>query len=181
MRKRIAAGVVGVAALVLSPFAACGPSFSFGAKEMTAAIEGTWKMTLPAQGEAPAQEITMKIEQHSVDVDSSTGFIKSAAACGERSLVKVAGACLDSTRMRLDVTFLTTAPLEGETYKDIHGALVVAGENFKMGMLDIQLDKRVIAATVSPDGTAADAILLRGVGEGQPMERTSVALVRIAK
>lgn len=160
MTKKLAALVLGLAALVLDPFFACSavaPGFEFGADEMRAAVEGTWTITVPAGGkDAPAVAYQVVIAQRaSVARLDEHSLVAPAAACGTRSLVRTAGACLDATKMPLDVQIVkgpaTAAPSKGE--------LVVYGKRFRNGRIELTLAGNEMRAMVDAEGTARDATL----------------------
>lgn len=174
MTKKLAALVLGLAALVLNPFFACSalaPGFELGADEMRAAVEGTWTITVPGNGvDAPAVEFTVVIAQRaSVARLDDHSLVAPAAACGSRSFVKTAAACLDSTKMPLDVQIV-----KGPSTKPASGELVVYGTSFDNGRLDLTLAANEMRAMVNAQGTARDARLIVDGSE------RDVELVRVA-
>ncbi|MBA3455413.1 MAG: hypothetical protein H0T42_20135 [Deltaproteobacteria bacterium] len=150
MLKKALLGTVGIAALVLNPFFGCGDeSFRYGADEMRAAIEGTWKLTVPADGTTPAQETVFSISQAATPAEQHSrgrSAITEAAACVQRSLVKSAGACLDSTEMPIEVKLLAGGAATKGTFE-------VFGFKFTEGMLRIELGTSHLRATVAADGS----------------------------
>jgi hypothetical protein len=152
--------VVGGAVLVLSPlyWLFGGPDFEFDATQMRAAVEGTWTLKLAQSGELQQRDA------------SSRSLVRSAAACGKRSLVKPAGACLDETDMPLDVTLLT----DSGSQRVARGAFVVVGTRFKVGYLDLSVREINVSARVTPLGDIEEVSSQSSAG---PLRAT---LVRIA-
>ena len=150
--RSIVTGVALVAALVLSPMSACNPFFSyhFGDAELRAAVEGTWRITIP--NHAP---ITITLAQSAQAEHADRGWIHTAAACGTRSLVRTAGACVDATRMALDVAIVDGLPHDTRT----GGEVDVLGADFVAADLELQLGHDfdhplVVEANLSPQGVA---------------------------
>jgi hypothetical protein len=129
------------AALVLDPMATFkdpDPPLTFGEPEMRAAVEGTWELIDGDQHER------LVITEASKVGHSSRGWIKRAAACGKRSFVRSAHACVDMTRMELDVRLAGTHR---------HGALVVEGANFRAAELTVDLGLRgLVDVRITPHG-----------------------------
>ncbi len=160
MPRKLVVILLGFAALVLNPFAACAvePGWRFGANEMRAAIEGTWTITVPARGpDAPAMTYTVSIRQGDgsarSESASASSLVAPAAACGSRSFVRTAGACLDSTEMPLDVQ-IVTGPVRGTA----SGELRIIGRSFSYGRVELTLGASRLTAVVSPDGDASEAM-----------------------
>jgi len=144
MRKHLVTGALGLAVLILNPFYAChlGPSFTYSAKDMKAAVEGTWTLTVEHQ----TYSFHIKQSTHDpMQKQSSRSLVPSANACGTRSFVATASACIDFSRMPLVVT------LTGET---TDGVFIIEGTTFREGNLVIEVAGHQIDATVAPDGTA---------------------------
>ena len=142
MLKQLTIGVLAVAALVLNPFYACslGPSFSYSAAEMTAAVEGTWVLTVDGRSYIFHIEQASAAQQH-----SSASLVPSAHACGDRTLVKSASACIDTSTMPVVVTLSGTST---------DGIFQVDGTRFEKGRLVIEVADYQLEATVLPDGSA---------------------------
>jgi hypothetical protein len=149
--------VLGLAALVLNPMACIGPSFDFGATEMRAAIEGTWKVTVGKSDVSAMRELTITLEQskEATQVHAMRSAVPVAAACGSRSLVKNAEACMDVTHMPLAVAVLAGAGAKIVS----HGELVVPGTSFVSGQLEVMIDGELLAATITPTGIASRVTL----------------------
>jgi hypothetical protein len=160
MSKKLAAVSLGLAALVLSPFAACSlePPWEFGAREMRAAVEGTWTIRSPADPDTPGREYTVIITQSDEPrraAASTRGWslVAPASACGSRSFVRTASACVDGSSMPLDVQLV-----DGRMSLS-SGDLVVLGRSFHSGRLEATVDGLPLRATISPGGGASDVTL----------------------
>jgi hypothetical protein len=155
--RSLATLALGLAALVLNPMSACfGPSFDFDAKEMRGSIEGTWQLTVPARGAAPAREIRFAVAQGKEAARTHAmngGLVSAAAACGNRSLVKNAEACMDVSHMPLAITLIAGAS------GTIPGELTVYGTSFSQGELETRIDGELLHAQISPAGTASQVML----------------------
>ena len=143
MRKHLVTGGLGLAALILNPFYACSmiEGYSYGAKDMRAAVEGTWTLTT----ERRSYTFQVKQGKHDPKRHSSRSMISSAHACGTRTLVASASACIDESLMPVVVT------LEGTT---TDGVFAVFGTTFTEGTLRIDVAGQNVDATVTPDGKA---------------------------
>lgn len=138
--------VVGLSALVLSP-AGCGlfgPTFNYGAKEMRAAVEGTWVLE---SAELPSGTLTFEVRQAAEARRSVPGgLVRSAMACSSRTLVRNAHACADVTRMPLEVKV-------ANGMLGVSGAEFIAGGgDFDGGTLSIPLGEDHLSATINPHG-----------------------------
>jgi hypothetical protein len=153
------AGLV-LAVLVLNPwFGVTG--YSYGASEMRAAIEGTWRLTITSDDAAPIER-TFTLAQAASDPSevvpaetpsaphASRGWIRRAAACGTRSLVRSASACMDITRMPLDVKIAGGDEV-------VHAEFVVGGTTFNRGGLVLEIADYWLDAGIAPDGEVAHA------------------------
>lgn len=156
MARSVLVGVALIAALVLSPFSACDRfTYHFGASELRAAIEGTWQITPRGQ-----PRITVTIMQGGAPDHAALGWIRKAAACGDRSLIRTAGACMDTTSMPLAIAIVDGLPRDTET----HGTVLVAGSELVSANLELHLGALVVEAKVSPTGEAeswTDATIVR--------------------
>ena len=145
MRKHLVTGALGLAALILNPFYACNPlapDFTYSAKDMKAAVEGTWTLTVENES------YSFHIEQSAHDPmqkQSSRSLMPTAHACGTRSFVATASACIDFSRMPVIVDL---------TGKTTDGVFMIEGTTFREGRLIIEVAGHQIEATVAPDGTA---------------------------
>jgi hypothetical protein len=160
--KWTAVTAIAVAALVLNPVFGITSGFDYGAPELRAALEGTWRLTITTgitgtTGDAP-RVITFTIAQasradrmHAMRAmhASSGTWVRSAAACGGRTLVRTAGACMDYTDMPLEATVLTGAApahyLDGWSF-------TVGSTSFTRGQMRGQLDDLWLEAELSRQG-----------------------------
>jgi len=143
---------LGVAALVLNPWFGITSGYDYGAAEMRAAIEGTWRLTLTPR-DGPRREIMFRIAQGAEPTQphASTNAVRSAAACGTRSLVRNAEACLDISRMPLEITVL-----DGETpVRDANGSFEVEGTTFNGGRLRVYIADVLVTGGITPSGEVA--------------------------
>ena len=143
MMKRLSIATLGLAALVLNPFYACSTerAFRFSATEMRAAVEGTWTLELADRSYIfHIEQATEAKQQH-----SQRSVVGHAHACGKRTLVKSASACLDTSTMPVVVNVSGTTT---------DGVFVVYGTTFRDGDLVIEVAGQAIRANVMPDGTA---------------------------
>lgn len=161
MVKKALVLVLGLAALILNPIAACSlfePSFNFGAAEMRAAVEGTWTITAPATADRPALEYTVRIAQSDKAVRPEHAFLDNlvtpAAACGSRSFVRPAAACLDSTNMPLDIQIV-----KGPSTKPSSGEMRVTGTSFEYAGLALVVDGIPLRGQLSPKGVVTELTL----------------------
>jgi hypothetical protein len=160
--------IVPIAFFFLNPNVGCGsdePQFQFGAAEMRAAVEGDWSFTITPSGGAAAQ-VTVNIDQSAAAVDGSTarapgrGLLRAAYACGGRTLVKSAGACIDVTGMPLTVSYVAgDSAFSGAT---MSGTFSVYGLSFASGDLELVIGPYRILAQVNADGSFSNARLALG-------------------
>jgi hypothetical protein len=152
--KVMLAVTLGLAALVLNPWFGVTSGYDYGAPEMRAAIEGTWRLTLtPSDG--PRREITFRIAQGAEPKQphaSSHALVRAAAACGTRSLVKNAEACMDLSEMPLEITVLDGGASARDT---IPARFAVTGTTFRSGWLEAQIADVFVTGSVTPNGETA--------------------------
>jgi hypothetical protein len=88
-------------------------------------------------------------------------LVRAADACGGRSLVKPAGACLDTTTMPLEVRLAAAgaAPPVGA------GELYVFGTQFRNGQLELEVGDIHVKAVVTPLGVIDQLSSYRGHSE----------------
>jgi len=178
-------------AFFLNPGIACvssdDPDFKYGEAEMKAAVEGTWLLTLRAS-DGTVSETTLQIAQSgtaqammspSGSGNHRTGVIRAAAACGSRTFVKSAGACMDDSMMPLDIAYVSGSPRFQTA--SLSGSLRVGGLIFTQGYLNLGLGDVTVGALVAPDGTTSSyPATTSPLGTG-PDGSTVVSLVRTAK
>jgi hypothetical protein len=160
------AWVLPLAFFFLNPAFACGPSdepvYHFGAPAMTYAVEGNWSFTIAPQGGAPLQQVTVRLEQASAASGAPSAarapqrsLIRAAHACGGRTLVKSAAACVDITKMPLVVSVVSGDASFSETTPE--GNFSVMGYDFFEGTLDLKVGPYQIEVQVFPDATFGNA------------------------
>lgn len=171
----IVTGAVAVAVLVLNPVSGVLSGPRFGAAELRAAVEGTWRLTVEGQG-GENQTVTFRLAQGTAaDLRQARapGLVREAAACGGRSLVRSAGACMDETRMPLEVTLIAEG---GEQRRTKPGEFRAAGDEFRGGELEVAVAEVQLRARVAPGGEV-QWVSSYGAA-GKPLPST---LVRIAR
>lgn len=175
MLKHAILFAIGIASLVLHPFFGCGAKedFRYGAADMRAAIEGTWKLTLPATEKNPVTELVMTISQGAEPTQDKhsrrRGLVADAAACAERSLVRSAGACVDMSVMPLDVKLLASTSIVRA------GVFRVTGLRFIAGHLTFELGNWYLSARVTPDGSITKVTTNGSMATGATMVRMTMA------
>ena len=165
-RMRIVLWSLGAAAFLLNPAFACGgdsnDTYQYGAIEMRAAVEGTWSFSIAfddgqqgtltvkvAQADAVASAVSRETREASPS--RRTGIVRSAEACGSRTLVKTAAACVSTTQMPLTVTFVAG----DEIYRTatLVGSFNVLGTLFQQGEVVIAIGgSTYLGGTISPTG-----------------------------
>jgi hypothetical protein len=153
--KVMLAVTLGLTALVLNPWFGVTSGYDYGAPEMRAAIEGTWRLTV-TPNDGPRREITFRIAQGAEPKQphaSSHALVRSAAACGSRSLVRNAEACMDTSEMPLEITVLDG----GTPERDARPArFAVMGTTFTHGQLEAQIADVFVTGLVAPNGETTD-------------------------
>jgi hypothetical protein len=157
--------IVPLAFFFLNPAVACGPAepeFQYGAAEMRAAVEGDWSFTFTPNG-GTATQVTLHIEQAATAGDAGVarapkrGLLRAAYACGTRTLVKSAGACIDVTQMPLALTFVSGDATLGGSH--LFGMLTVNSliyTSVAAGVLSLTIGPYDIESMLGPDGTLGD-------------------------
>jgi len=129
-----------LAVFLLNPNLACGVAeseYHYGAPEMRAAVEGDWTFTFtPPDGSST--QVTLHLEQAATPISNrvpgdSGSLVRSAQACGTRTLIKGAGACLDVTQMPLTVTYVAGDPALAAPGTRLSGIFTVYGLEFTGG------------------------------------------------
>jgi len=165
MKKTLLAAI-GLTAMIVNPFFACDfgdedTSFHYTEADMRAAIEGTWRLQLPAHGKIPAREIKLSIreakgamEQHAAH---HAGLVRTASACSQRSFVRTAGACMDESDMMLDVRVAGTKAGDGWS-----GRLIVPGMRFHTAWAELHVEDFDVSAQIKPNGDVMSVGALGG-------------------
>jgi hypothetical protein len=159
--------VVGVVLLVVDPMFACMPyqeRFTFGLEDVEPALEGTWYATWTHDGQRHTMPFRLRVDGPPSHA-SSQGFVRSAAACGTRTLVRSAGACPTTTFIPLEVE-----PLDS-TQGTFEALLYIGGYSFDGATLNLWLG--------ASDAEASAAISASGevehVFEGPALSTAPVA------
>jgi hypothetical protein len=156
--------IVPIAFFFLNPSVGCGsdePPFQFGAAEMRGAVEGDWSFTITPSGEA-ALQVTVHTDQAAA-VDGATArapgraLVRAAYACGGRTLVKSAGACIDMSEMPLTITYVSGDSVFSSA--TMSGTFRVYGLSFAFGDLELMIGPYRILSQVNADGSFANARL----------------------
>jgi hypothetical protein len=163
---------VPIAVFFLNPTFACSPpepQYQYGAAEMRAAVEGNWSFTITPQGGLPAQ-VTVHLSQSATAPAATSGrlnrmYVRSAYACGSRTLVKSAGACTDESVMPLDVTYVSGDASLGT---NLSGIFRVPGTIFDYGSLMLTIGPYQVNSDVNSDGSLrfSNAITASATGSG---------------
>jgi hypothetical protein len=152
--------VFGVLMFLLNPNLACdaGDQFQYSEADMRAAVEGTWLVNFTASDGTPTQ-VTLRIDEGSGSPTSLRpgGLVRSAYACGSRTFVKSAAACVDASEMPLAITFVAgDGAYASATWS---GNFVVPSTVFTLGLLSLNLGDLRVQANVLPDGRAESATM----------------------
>lgn len=153
--------LIPIAVFVLNPGFACSdePQFQYGAAEMRAAVEGDWTFTITPEG-GTAIAVTVHLEQAATSGATTTSrpqeraLVRAAHACGTRTLVKSAAACVDVSEMPLAVTYVSGDASFATAM--MSGGFSVLGLTFGSGMLSLNLGSFQIRAQVGADGSLTD-------------------------
>lgn len=174
-RLALALALIG---FVVNPGVGCGPGepeFHYGAAEMRAMVEGTWELGL-RNPDGSTSTVVVTVKQGAGEKAAARrplGLVRPAMACGSRSLVRDANACMDETVMPLDVTMVSKdSPYSGAT---LSGAFTIYSLILGPGQLYIYLGKLAVGGTVAPDGTVT------GLSNYGVADVTLTSLTRIAK
>ena len=154
--------LVPVAFFFLNPSLGCvgpdEPEYQYGAAEMQAAIAGTWTFSItPNGGEAAAVTVQLDEADHvpaPTTQASRRSLIRAAHACGSRTLVKSAAACIDVSSMPLAITFVSGDPTLMNV--PLSGVFRVSGTTFQAGSLEMDIGPYQVSAAVLPDGTVSN-------------------------
>jgi len=157
--------LIPLSAFFLNPSFACTdePQFQYGAEEMRAAVQGDWSFTVTPDG-GTATQVMVHLDQAAVAASATASraqgraVVRAAHACGTRTLVKSAGACIDISQMPLAVTYLSgDASFANAT---LSGTFTVFSLTFGVGTLDLTLGPYQITVMVNADGSLGEARLV---------------------
>lgn len=133
-----------IAIVALNPMFGCD-RFSYNETDMKRVIEGHWKLTL----ENRDLEMTIRESRMAKRHASRDGMFNSAGACGSRSFVNTADACIDDTEMAVDVAIGTVVN---------HGTFRVFGTSFERGTLEVEVDRIYVSAHFDSHGDVLDVL-----------------------
>jgi hypothetical protein len=142
--------VIGLFLLVVDPMFACMPyqeHFTFGIDDIEPALEGTWYATWTRDGHRHTLRFRLRVEGPPRQA-TTQGFVRSAAACGTRTLVRSASACPTMTFIPLEVT-----PLDS-TEGTFEALLYIGGYSFDGAVLNLWLGETnaQASAAISANG-----------------------------
>lgn len=166
MLPRPWAFLAGAGAFLLNPTFACGsaePDYQYGEAELRAAVEGDWALTV-THGPGAALELSVRLQQRAEHTASARApsapapsLLRSAHACGTRTLLAPAHACIDSTEMPLAVSLLAGgAGLESAA---LSGNFRVDSLVFDVGTLHLTLGELRVTAQLDAQGNVSSAVL----------------------
>ena len=147
--------LLGTAAFLLNP-AACATDddaqaeYKYGDAEMRMAVEGIWKVTVGHPTGAVTVYSFRLAQAYGTPSASRGGLVRQAMACGSRTLVRSASACVDVTTMPL-----TGQVIEGDERaktSTVKGEMMVAGLSFSQAQLTVEIGSRKLFGQLSSDG-----------------------------
>ena len=131
MKKLIGVAIVVLLVAVNPMFRmVTGTGYSYGEPEMRRAVEGTWTLT-PEHGAA----IHFTVVERGRHVPRE-GLIRSAGACGDRSFVHTADACMDTSSLELAIT-------SADSRLD-RGRFHVFAYDFEFGVLELDAGNQLV-------------------------------------
>ena len=165
---------VPVAFFFLNPGFACSPpepQYHYGATEMRTAVEADWSLTIAPQDGGALQHVIVRVTQ-APDATAVNGqararglsLVRPAYACGNRTLVRSADACLDVTTMPLTLTAVSGDP--SLSSGKLSGTFTVDGLDFDFGLLELDVGPYQILGQVYADGSIIDARVGAGGAAG---------------
>lgn len=144
MIRAFVIGTVLIAILALNPIVGCD-RFSYNETDMKRVIEGHWTLTL----EKRELDMTIRESRTAQRHASRNGMFNTAEACGTRSFVNTADACVDDTEMVVDVAIGSAVN---------HGTFRVFGTSFERGTLEVEVDKIYVSAHFDARGDVLDVL-----------------------
>jgi len=148
MMRKLLVAVIAVAVFLITPYFLLNPPYWFGEAELRAAVEDTWTLEL-VPDEGPRERFAFKIEQarSAPHAARDRGWIRPASACGHRTFIRSAEACLDGSELALTLTALGR-----HRPASLRGSFHVTGTTFKTGRLQLAIDGLAVRARISPAG-----------------------------
>jgi hypothetical protein len=157
MRK--VALVLGLLAFVLNPGFACSPGddgFTYGEQDMRDAVEGPWRVTID-KGQGPVS-FTLRFAQATAPTtaqrrEGGATLLRAAHACGTRTFVAGAAACIDLSDLPLAITFVDG----DDAYREIAftGHFQVMSLHFDQGNLELRFGDDWVNASLPRGETTA--------------------------
>jgi hypothetical protein len=146
-----------IALFFLDPSFACTSEeeWQFCSAAMRGAVEGEWTFNITPAGGTPVQA-HVRIAQATQGKATTArarpiALVRPAYACGSRTLLASASACVDVTEMPLDVSFIDgDATLSGGP---LSGTFKVYGLAFTTGYLELAIGPYHSVVYVTPDGS----------------------------
>jgi hypothetical protein len=181
MRRLAIAGLsimVGAAVLLLDPMGVWeedAPAFAFDDVDMRIAVEGSWELTLARNTQTRTLHFSVVQATQQVErVGRGRDLVRPANACSQRTLVRSAAACLDTTTMPLEIVALDP---EGVA---IDGELHVFGHRWEHGRFALAIGDIFVDAEITPQGRIERVSAVEGRHRLEP-DRYRATLRRIAK
>ncbi len=132
--------LVGVAFFFLNPNFGCGGDedpYEYGVEEMEAAAAGRWKIS----GEGVALTINLRSATPPKMAHASS-WIRAAHACGQRTFIRPAAACVDTGQL-----YIEGEVVEGAPGVKVTGYFTILSASLSPGSLDLKFsDGRSLSA-----------------------------------
>jgi hypothetical protein len=165
MKRRLAAAALSVLAFVVNPalFSGCRPSADFGEKEVvamvhTAAAARTYRFT----SDGAQYDLTIDLAQAAGDdrhsAQSGPAVIRIAHACSDRTFLRSAAACLDTTRVPVEGTVTLSrvgamgAPLID--HERVSGELMVDGTTLASARTSLSFSSKGLSGQLHAASTS---------------------------
>jgi hypothetical protein len=169
----------GLASFLLNPGFACGgaePHYQYGEDELRAAVEGDWALSVTRGSDVPL-ELTLRLEQRTETAASARApgaappLLRAAHACGTRTLLASAHACIDSTEMPLTVGLVAGDP--SFEAANLTGTFRVDSLIFDVGLLHLSLGELRLTAHLDGEGVASSVSVDAPLGSSATLERVA--------
>jgi hypothetical protein len=165
MRRLIVS--LAVLTFFVNPGIACGPDdpeFQYGEADMRATVEGNWRVAW-TNPDGSSYELSLAIREGAASLGGGTQvllprqprarLVRTASACGTRTFVRSAGACIDASQMPVEVAYVSGDPAYQTAV--MSGTFNVAGLSFVYGQLSLGLGGLTVNATIERNGTVTSA------------------------
>ncbi len=129
--------------------------FTYGEAELVGLLDD---VNATASWEFEGYALSLELEQQTGEATArAEGLVRSAHACGSRTFVKSAAACLDITEMPLEGTATVTTRLDDGTIAPVatvpvSGKLLVTGLDLKQAELSLYFDGGSMFLLWTPEG-----------------------------